>query len=211
MSMAMGPTAPEPSTEGKDLSGGFFRLRISDGSHTHKMRVHVAPFALSSGSYLYGTPPSGLFSDAGPDVTAAGLMTLLQPFYLPAYSIGFDALFAMVSGQPVEQYPIPSVAAVSGTAVATSGLVQAPAGQQSFNTRDTAGNPFKLIILSPANWTPSAPFLVNDNAGGNGLEKLVHYLAQNGAIRSHAGNKPLAPMNLVSCLNNRLRREYHQR
>lgn len=211
MSMAMGPTAPEPATEGKDLSGGFFILRYANNQDSHKMRVHVAPFTNSSGTLLYSTPPSGLFSDADPTVTAAGLIALLQPFYTADWTFSLDSLWQMVSGQPQEVFPIPSIAAQVGTGVQLAGTVYSRASQITLTTRDTAGSPFKLVLLGSCQWAPYPPGVLVDNANGTIMQKLVHYLANNGAIRSHAGNKPLAPFRNVLTLNNRLRREYHQR
>lgn len=204
----MGPTSPEPATEGKDLSGGFFVLKISNGSYTHRCRLHVAPYTSSGGSLLYVTPPSGLFSDAGPDVTAGGLMPLLQVYYSSDWTIGLDSLWQMVSGEPAQIFPTPTVASVAGTGVQTAGLLWTPESQMTLTTRDDHGHPFRFVLLSRANWAAYGPSQVTDAAGGTADQRLVHYLAQNGAVRSHAGNKLLAPMKAQFTINRRLRRAY---
>lgn len=209
MTMAHGPTSPEPATEGKDLSGGFFVLRISGSGYTHKSKLHVASFSYSGGSYVYDTPPAGLFSDAGPDVTAGEYMALLAPLFLTGWTIAFESLWRMVSGEPQQQFPTPVVASVSGTATQAAGVQYTPAGQMTLTSRDTAGKPFRVTALGLSSWAPLAPSTIADNGSGNAWEKLVHFLVNDGAVRSHAGNKPLAPMKQQWALNRRLRREYH--
>lgn len=213
MTMAMGPTAPEPATEGKDLAGGYFILKIANATDEHHMKMHVSAFTqdTGAGTLLYNTPPAGLFSDADPGVTSHGLASVLAGIYTPDWSLSLYALFQMQSGQPTEIWPLPVWAPVVGTATQSPSIVVARAGQATFSTRDTAGKPFRLVALGSANWGPYAPSVAADNASGGNAEKIVHYLAANGAIRSHAGNKPLAPMKITYCLNNRLRREYKQR
>lgn len=207
--MSMGPTPPEPSTEGKDLSGGFIQLRISNGTYRHKCKVHVAPFTVSSGSLLYNTPPSGLFSDAGPDVTASGLIPLLQVYYSSDWTISLESIWQMVSGEPQQVFPTPVVASAAGTGVQTAGLQWTPESQMTLTTRDDHGHPFRFVLLSRANWAAYGPATVQAVSGGTADQKLVNFLASNGAIRSHAGNKVLAPMTALFTINRRLRRAYH--
>lgn len=209
--MTMGPTAPEPASEGKDLSGGFIELRYSNAQDSHKLRVHVSPFTNSSGSLLYVTPPSGLFSDAGPDVTAGLLIATLQQFFTSDWTIALDSIWQMLSGQPQQVFPTPVVASAAGTGTALTDRVYSRAGQFTFNTRDTSGAPFRLCLLGSWEWAPYGRQVFAANNAGTREEKLVYFLTNNGAIRSHAGNKPLAPMTRTCALNNRLRRAYHQR
>jgi hypothetical protein len=208
--MAQGPTAPEDLTSGKDLAGGFIELVLSNTLYRHRCRLHVAPFTSGTGGLGYVTPPAGLFSDADPTVTASALMALIQPLYTTDWSIRLNRLVQMVNGQPQEVLPVPSVAGVAGSA-STPTNIYAPAGQITLATRDTQGKPFRFVLLGSPFWQPIGRGQVNDNASGTSSEKLVHFFANNGAVRSHAGNKPIAPMWQTWALNNRLRREYHQR
>ncbi len=199
------PSIPTPPA---DLSGGFLILQYTNGTRLHKMRVHLAPFNPGGGTTVpYVTPTTGEHSI---NDTFFALATLLAPYFPNTWSISGAALYQMVSGSPVEVFPVPTSGAVVGTSAGAEASGEAPAAEMIFNFKTELGNRARLVIIGSNAWAPNSPAIITTSSGGTAHDQaLVAYLTgTNTEIVGHDGTKFSGNAHLTYPFNRRLRKHY---
>lgn len=192
------PTPPS------DASGGFIVVKYTNGTSTHRLRVHVLPFnADSTGSYV--TPPTG--GEASVSATFTALCGFLQPFMNTGFTMSLDAVFRRdpSSGNLVEVFTVTPPATVAGTNATAASRNEM---YEVFVMRTTGGHPFRIFVFQRPNAAIGAPTVATPNAAGDNNQKLCAYLqASTTAVVGHDGNKPVGNVRVIDGANKRLRRK----
>lgn len=196
-----------------DLSGGYMVLQYTNGTDTHKMKVHTIPFGSTpsgaNNTYTYsGAGGLPAHTETDTNATFAALGALWAPYYNNAWTLTVAAIYVIASGVPTQLPIIPSPAAVTGTnSTATTGIARA--AEKIFNFRTTGGNRARFILVGSAAEVIGVPIQTVANSGGNADQQLVAYLTGNAtAITAHDGTKMLSPAKQTLPYNRRLRRHY---
>ena len=185
----------------EDLSGGFFHLTVSNGTNTHKMRLHVDAFDASTFNYI-----AGHGSETSVDQTIGNFRDLMTNWWTSAWEITPLDLWQMQSGVPVPIIP-PSVSGAAG--VNTGAESTSPAGMNVWVARTTGGHHFKLNQIAPATWDPAPPIIATSGTSG-AIGTLITYLVgPNTGIVAHDGTQPVDYFRVSYPINDRLFRAYH--
>ena len=185
-----------------DASGGYMIIKYTNGTITHRMRVHVLPFDKTSATLAYITPPAG--GDAGVTATFTALVAKFLNFYKTTWTFSLDAVFQIVSGSPVEVFGWTAPSNQTGASGLAEGIAEA---YQAFHFRSTAGGRAQVFLYSVAAWAYAAAASVTANSAGSDSQKLVALMtgATTGIV-AHDGHALTAPAHVTYGLNRKLRR-----
>lgn len=196
-----------------DLSGGYVVLKYTNGTDTHRQRLHVRAFTQGTGGssnvYTYTTPNSGTSPETTVDASVAAYLQFVKVFYNSTWTWTLDSLFKRTGTAVfVQQFPIPTVSAVAGTGtVEVTGLQRAT--EMIFNMRTSGGRRNRYVFVAVSQQNPAIPNYVNANPSGNDSEKLIAYVTGNATgIVCHDNTLPVAPSHRTFPYNRRLRRHY---
>ena len=194
-----------------DLSGGFMTLIYSDNTDSHRIRIHVPPFnaAITGAGNDRTYSPVPAATEHTLAATFTGFSSVWSNFFNNAWTIQPLNLFQMQSGVPVELFPAPTFAAVTGAgASATTGIARAI--EVLFAGKTTFGHAMRITLIGAGGYSADVPTSVTGNAAGTPEQKMIAYLAGvNTAIVGHDGF-PWAsnPARRLLPINRRLRRHY---
>jgi hypothetical protein len=202
-----------------DLSAGFFRLHVSDGTHSHIHRVHTF-FATIDNVTDPGSPTdldSLINPEADVNCTARNFMAMWRSFVPSTYTISLLDFQPVVGGVP--SGPIQSLQPYSFVGVGDAGGF--PEAQTTYTFRDGEGAPVSFRAFGGGfYWNPGVKLALAANWATNINTQFAAYitgLVRSGAhaypanlskVCSHHGELIATPLAVVSGLNNRLRREY---
>jgi hypothetical protein len=189
--------APPP-----DASGGFFIIKYTDGSHTHRQRVHVAPFNLdATGTYL--APAAG--GDASVVATYNLMAANLQDFLRAAFTISLDAVFQVVANVATEYFGVTAPAAIAG---GNAGVDVQDEVFICLNHRTVNGGHARFFIFHAPPWTAGPPIIYTATTGGTIYQAFAVDIdpAKTG-VRGHDGSKLTMPGRATFGINKKLRRK----
>lgn len=216
------PAIPTPPP---DNSGGFMIIQQTNGTDTHRMRIHVLPF--SKTAFIVGGSTPSVSTDDGnhdyaytPDRPAgmeAGVSDTFQAYinkikyrFATSWTFTLLSLYQNVAGVLVEVFPTPIPTAIVGTSGGGTPTGVARCYEETWSFRTAGGNKANLRFLGLQNGAvPSTPMTVAGNSAGSADQQLVAYL--NGSatgIVAHDGQKIGNVAHQTSCQNRRLRRHY---
>lgn len=199
-------TIPTPPV---DLAGGILVLKYTDGTSTHRMRVHVNAFNDdATGTYV---------------VTAGGLETSLQETfanlaYLLAqgllkstFTITQDAQYHISGGVATQTFVPQPGASVAG---ALSGTAGRPETFECFSMRTVGGHRMRQFVFQTNNWAFAA---AANYAPSNSLfaPAWAYYLTGNNPtgtsgksqVVGHDGTAATGNVRVTFGLNKKLRRK----
>lgn len=185
-----------------DASGGYFVVNYTNGSISHRMRVHVLAFnADATGSYV--VPPAG--GDASVVATYNNLAAVLKLFFTASWTITLQAVFQRQGTNIVEIFSVVAPAGTVGTHAAAGGsLAEA---FQCLNFRTSAGGRARVFIYSQEGWSYNAASSVTANAAGTAPQQMVNWATVNTTgVVGHDNHALLAPARDTFGLNKKLRR-----
>lgn len=193
-------TVPTPPP---DNSGGYFIIKVTNGSVTHRMRFHVLPFnADATGTYV--TPPAG--GDASVQATAAAMIAAFKPEWRNTWTLSADAIYQNVPpGPPIEYFgwtpPTPQVGTSAGSSdPPVESFV-------SFNYKTAGGHRARVFELTPTNWSYNPAY--SQAATGGNADKAVVVAAMTATttgVVGHDNTRLLAPAKVTYGVNKKLRR-----
>jgi len=202
-----------------DLSAGFVRFRVSDGTHTHVQRIHVG-FATVDNVSSHGSPTdfsSLIIPEADVNDTARNYMAAWRQLASTAYTMSVQDFQPVSGGVPSG----PPVSLLSHSVSGTRSDTGIPEAELSLTFRDVQGAPMRFTIFGSTDiWLPNQkPPLVTSYTGGNPdvFAAFILGLPEAGTpgipaglthIVSHHGQPAGTALARVSGLNNRLRRAY---
>lgn len=191
-----------------DASGGYMLFEFTDGTRSHKHKVHVAPFSTSTGLY---TSPGG--SETSPTDTAGAYLDHVKNMY--------NSNWSLIEQELWQRTGTPSIFTIMGFTLASgrtgAGTPQpnqddyAPRQITAITATAVPNEKLKLIYLSVDQLGLGATPVVTSGpaTGGTAFDALAAYLiSTNCMIRAHNGQKPVGATRYVRCLNHRLRRKY---
>lgn len=190
-----------------DLSGGFILIKYTNGTVSHRMRFHVAPFnADATGSYV--TVAGG--QEASVQATATNIMNRLKPDFNTAWTMSLDAVFQNVSGTPIENFTVTAPATVAGTSASAAGPTES---FRSYNFRTGGGHRMRFFRFQEAAWA-YGPASTVVGADTTSIPQLVLYLSGGSPtgtptttqIVGHDGTRVTNSAHLTFGENKRLRR-----
>jgi hypothetical protein len=202
-----------------DLSAGFFRYRASDGTRSH---IHVVHTSLATiDNTVDPGSPAGADTLIHPEVdvncTARNFLTMLAPLVASSIQLTLLDYVDVLSGLP--QHPPFALQPYTLAGGTTGNTV--PEAEVSFTFRDLEGAPMRFVIFGDTPlWRPA--FLIGQVPSWAGVAAQqfsayiigeartggVTYAANLTNVCSHNGKRAITALNIVSGLNNRLRREY---
>lgn len=184
-----------------DASGGFFVIKYSDGSHTHRQRVHVAPFNLDA-TMTYVTPAAG--GDASVTATYNNFAANLQDFLRSAFTISLDAVFKVTAGVATEYFGYTVPAAIAG------GNAGADVQDEVFiclNHRTVLGGHARFFIFHTPAWTAGVPIVYTATTGGAIYQTFAGFIdPTKTGVRGHDGSLLQLPGKATFGINKKLRR-----
>lgn len=207
-----------------DASGGYMVIQYTDGTDTHRMRVHVLPFSTTEFSvsgaltstddgnhnYAYtGSRPAG--SELGINDTFAGFMGVLKAEFSTVWTFSLLSLYQNVAGTLTEVFPVPTPTPVAGTNAAGAPTGQQRAMESVYTFRTSGGHHARIICIGQhASMGLYVPATVSPTSGSNAADQaLVGYLTgANTGIVGHDNMKLQSPCHLTFAANRRLRRHY---
>lgn len=207
-----------------DQSGGYMILGLTNGTDTHRMKVHVLPFSLTNfvvggvagasddGNHDYaytGSRPAG--SEMGITDTFAALAAMVKGYYHSNWTITLVSLYQMQSGIPVEIFPTPTPTPVAGSSSAADAAGQYRALQVNYNFRTSGGHRARIVLTGSDQSSLQTPFqqVPLTGTGSNRDSNFVAYLTgANTAVVGHDGQKLQPPAHVTFVVNRRLRRHY---
>lgn len=198
------PAIPTPPP---DLSGGYMITKYTNGTDTHRNRVHVRPFG-SDGTF---TSPS---ATGNPTVMAewTAFMGFFGKVWNGAWTLTLDSIWKNnLDGTFTELFGWASPASVAGTGTVATPNDQDRATQKTMTFHDGVGTRMRLIQIGIEGTNAiDIPFFIGGNPAGSDDAKLVDYLstASKSNIVSRSGHVVQSPAHVVYCVNRRLRRHY---
>lgn len=186
-----------------DNSGGIMMLKVTNGSKTHRMRVHVLAFN-DDATGTYVVPPAG--GDASVTATWSALQTPIKALYTAAWTLSLDALFHIVAHAPVETFAVATPNPVVGTSVGAESTIQE--GFACYNFRTALGGRMRLFLFGEAGWTARAPYVVASGDATTTGALALALTAATSAVVAHDGAKPVLPSRVTYGMNKKLRRKY---
>lgn len=191
-----------------DNSGGYMVIKYSNGTDTHRMRVHVRPMN-----------PDGTFSapsaTSNPSVGAefSAFVALLQPFFPTNWTFSLDAVYTIgAGGVPQQLFGFTPPAQVNGTSTQAQPVDQNRAVESIMNFKDGYGGRARIILigLSLYQLANAAPSVKGGSPTGDPWQKIVDYVstASKSNIVSRNGHVLQSPAHLTFTVNRRLRRHY---
>lgn len=197
-------TIPSPPP---DNSGGYIITTYTNGTDTHKSRMHVKAFG-GDGTYL--TPGAGTPTTVQADWT--GLFTQVAAFYNNAWQFTLTSLFLNnMDGTFTEQFgwTVPTV--IAGSGANPTATDQSRAQEEIFNFKDGHGGRGRLILIATgAQSAVQVPSLVGGSPTGTTAQKIVDYLTNpvKTNMVSRNGHQYQSPARFTVAINKRLRRHY---
>lgn len=186
-----------------DASGGFMVIKYSNGTYTHRMRVHVAPFnADATGSYV--APPAG--QEASVQATAGAFISTIKSNWPAVWTFSLDAVYRVSGGSVSQTFAITPPANQTGTNPNPDNPL--PETYWCANLRTVNGGRFRLFLLQVAGITPGKPIIATSTTpAGSTLATLVNYLTgTTTGVRGHDGTAVTGSAKVVYGLNRRIRR-----
>lgn len=204
------PAVPTPPV---DASGGIMVVQYTNGTDTHRARIHVPSFNYGSGTNWVYNPVVGSGVEAQISDTFAALCAVLKPAYNTAWTFSLLAVAQIVGGIPVQRFGWPIPATVAGTYAGSSPLTnQQRAGQTSFNGKTLLGGRNRLTLIGCNYYASSlnnAPYVPSSGVDSVGDAIRAYLSNANTAIVGHDGAKLSAyGPRITFCVNKRLRRRY---
>lgn len=190
-----------------DNSGGYLIGQYTNGTDTHRYRLHVRAFD-STG--LYATPGAGTPTTVQADWT--GLSTIMATFYNTSWTFTMVSLFQNNGdGTFTEVFGWTPPTPIVGSGATATGTDQTRATFLILNFKDGHGGKGRLTLIAYGGAVAStAPVIVAGASSGTGSQKLVDYLSNpvKTNIVSHAGHQYQSPARGTFGVNRRLRRHY---
>lgn len=184
-----------------DTSGGFIVFQYTNGSHTHRMRVHVAPFNKATRLYL-----SAHGTENGLDDTSVNFIDVVKPFYTAAWSFSVLSEWHWNSGvlEPV----LPPT--VLGSEVGTSGGSEAisPDLEKIINGRSSSGGRYRFTMIEAAGLTLVGPSTISSSSSGATGAFMAYVSGANTGVVAHDGGAIVDYARQTVGENRRLRRAY---
>lgn len=187
-----------------DNSGGYMVVKYSNGSITHRLRVHLAPFnADATGTYSGGSPPA----EGNVAATFTAFVAKLLAYYNTTWTFSLDAVYRNVAGVIGEIFTITAPATQAGTL--NAGAFPNPLTETFVcqNWKTSGGGRARIFLITPSGWTYSVALNVVPNAGGNADQVLAAYMVSAATgVRGHDGNVLAGNMRKTLGVNKRIRR-----
>lgn len=209
-----------------DASGGFMTIQANNGTDTHRLRVHLLPFSLTS-FVVSGTPetygdddghhnyayvpntPAG--AEMGVSDTFAALCAKLAPIYATTWTFELLNLYQNNSNVLTEVFPTPVVTPVPGSEAGSStptGIARAV--EAILNMKSTGGGRARVVITAwDQNAAATVPANMSSTSGPTAWAALISYLSgANTGVVARDGHKLANAAHVTYVINRRLRRKY---
>lgn len=185
-----------------DASGGYFLTQYSNGTYSHRQRLHIGAFNVLGLAY---TAPIGAETHVGDTINA--WFDILKLFYTNAWTISLLSLWRVVEPAP----PVFVIPPVITPRVGTNAGAEAvdPAGMFVFNMRTQNGNKMRIQMVAPALWANQPPEVDTPATAGNVGTMLTYLGGANCMIEAHDGSRPITYCHTTFPYNRKLRRHYH--
>jgi hypothetical protein len=201
-------------------------LKMTNGTDTHRHRVHLLPFnknafivgggtpSVSSddGNHDYAyTPDRPAGQEAGITDTFAAYCGKIKGFWPSTWTISLDALFQRQNdGTLVEVFPVPNATPVQGNSPNAGPTGIQRCVETIANLKTNAGNRGRLIFMGNTAYGVTVPATVTGNASSSDpLIAAIGYVASGAtAIVGHDGQKFSNVAHVTYTYNRRLRRHY---
>lgn len=201
------PAIPTPPP---DASGGYLIMEYTQGTDTHRMRLHVAPFNFPAATQFNYNPVVGAGVEVNVTDTFDAFGAVFKAWIKTTDSLNLLSVFQIVGGVPVERFGFAQPPPIAGTDVAALPVNQGRAGYVSFNFKSVLGGRAKVVIIGGANAGAVAenPKLSFAGAGGITGAIISYLVSTNSAARCHDGNKFAAVGDVSYGISEKLRRRY---
>lgn len=180
------------------------QILYSNGTRSHRMRVHVLAFN-DDATATYISPPAG--GEASVNATFTALAAKLAPLMNTAFTMSLDSYWHVdpATGVATETFvPVPpaTVAGSSGTAASVYEAYEV------ITMRTTGGKPFRVYVYQEPGVAIGFTATITPAAGGSSKQQLVNYLqASTTAVLGHDGHKPTGNGRAIDGYNRKLRRK----
>lgn len=197
-------TIPSPPS---DNSGGYLIGQYTNGTDTHRYRLHVRAFDATG---TYATPGAGTPTTVQLDWT--GITTKMAAFYSNAWTFSMVSLFQNNGdGTFTEVFGWTPPTPIVGVSATGSQNDQSRATELIFNFKDGHGGRGRLTLIAYGGASAQAvPGIITGASGGTTSQQIVDYLTNpvKTNIVSHAGHQYQSPARATFSVNRRLRRHY---
>lgn len=191
-----------------DNSGGYMIVTWSNGTDSHRQRLHLRPF--DNTATFSPAPP-------GPSATVMAEFTALYTKMAPQYFTQWTAILTSIfknngDGTFTELFGWTPPAPIAGTAAGSTANDQSRAAMNILNFKDGFGGRARLNIIAQGPVVSTVPQVVSGAPAGSALQQLVDYLTNQSPVKSnvvsHGGHALASPVHETFCVNKRLRRHY---
>lgn len=215
--------APPPA----DLSGGFMTVSYTNGSDTHRQRLHV--FQFSTTAFWNKTTSVGSATDDGNHDYAYNSVTggpteqgIVETFnayaakwaalYPASWNLTLLNLYQNVNNVLTEIALLPVTAIIPGTSAGTAVVGLQRAGELILNIKTVGGNRARLIFIANVVEDPGemVPVAYSPTTGPSvAVQAMLGYVSSVAtAIRGHDGTRLTPNARATGVINRRLRRHY---
>jgi hypothetical protein len=188
-----------------DNSGGFIVIKYSNGTYTHRMRLHVLSFNADA-TGTYAAPPAG--GDASVTATATNVINTIKPWWPGDWTLSLDAVYAnpAVGGTPVQVFTVTGAVSSAGTG---AGTVPSAEAYGVFNFRTLNGHRARFFVFQQLGLGLPYAGIFRATDAASTPQAFVALLSSNTtAVVGHDGSKLAPSAHYVTGLNKRLRRRY---
>lgn len=209
-----------------DNSGGFMVISGTNGTDTHRHRIHVLPFNTNKfivgggtpsvdtddGNHDYAyTPDRPAGQEAGITDTFAAYVAAYAWFYPSTWTFTLSALYQRQNdGTVKEVFPLPTPTAIHGAASNAGPVGMQRCLEYVLNFRTSAGNKARIVLIGQTAFANDVPAIIVPHtptiAPDDGIVKYVSSGAT--AVVAHDGQKFAPSAHRTTCYNRRLRRHY---
>lgn len=215
------PSAPP------DKSGGFMTVQYTNGTDTHRQRLHLLPFSTTqfvpgagatapgadSGNHDYAYTP---FRSGGPESgivdTFAAYAAKWAPLYSTAWSLTLLNLYQNVGNVLTEVPLLPITSAQPGTSAGATQVGLRRAAEVVFNIKTVGGARARLVYIAQCIDQPeeNIPYTLTPTAGGTvPYQGIMGYISGTATgIVGRDGTPLAATAHVTGSINRRLRRHY---